>query len=604
MKLEKIVMQKLKELKKEYNKIIKDNKIDQNKKEIEKLDLFLRNLKEDNILLIDTNLIEEIMLTLYNKDADKNIKLFKEIQLIMQAKYFNKLNIDLTENQKNYIKELEERLILLKSQKERKNKLYSETINKEKTDELENSILEYEYLLEKIINNNKELLNEKDFSLLYETIIEDENKDYEFKKNLLIAIKEYNSFSKKENQVSLESVIEVLEKYNLTEVIELTKKNVNLLKSKARIESIEEILSFFDQKNLLNKFNDKTLFTIILFGDIDFIKEIEKKLTDFPKHKELFYKTPSFWIEDTHKRKTRRIRKSEMQGKEHNMFQNAAYEISYEEFSDNEKFLSDLGFNVSIGRETNIKTLKTASHKIKENIDYLKLYNVLDENNIDKFPASALAFSRVDDKCDMFIELGLLHGKSNYLKKSPTAINTFGEDTILLLYKLKKEHPEEEYYKIIMSEKQPDSVGIHIYVHRMGQKLKTKEEKEAFFNDNFYDYKKDIPNSEYYEEIILNNISPEISEEAKNNEFIKNMESIFKVNEYSYIIEGQTISRYKVLRCITALLKANIKITKDSLLYCILRNTYVDEKTFSLIANSNGYSLGDKVHGLFKKIQS
>lgn len=597
MKLEKIISKELNKLKKEYNRLSQENKTEKYNNHIKNMDYFLKNINGKNILSLEDDLLNELFGYLFRSGKENQLKIFKDIKLIMIAKYQNGLNIDLTENQINYINNLCNKVTTEKNNLEEK---ISNIEPVENLDELETLVIEYEYLNEKINSNTKELLNENDFKLLYESIIQKETTDYETKREVLIAIKYYNDTIKNKKTFSIEEIKQLLKQYNLDSIIDIVNENEELVKNKANIERIDEILEIFKEKGWLNKFNSKVLFKILLYGDVNFIKERVIEVENNIEHRKLFFANDSFWFNTISKRKEQqRQTRAYKKANNKNLYSDSPYktkEISYEEFIENEKYLKELGFNVSINQQKNMKTLKTPRHKIKENIDYLKLYKIIDEKNLDNFPPSVLSFSKIDEKCDNLIELGLLHGKkSNCVKKNPTLLNSLVDDAIQILYKLKRETTEDEYYRQIMSESREDAIKAFVYKDKMGYKLNTEEAKTNFFNTNFIDYMNEgfISNAELYENVIIKHISSEIDKEMLDAELIKYLEENYKIDEFKYRFGTQIISRYKVLRALTALKKANIEINNRSLLYSIVRNSYIDEKTFELIVQSIRYSLGE-----------
>ena len=189
MKLEKIISKELNKLKKEYNRLSQENKTEKYNNHIKNMDYFLKNINGKNILSLEDDLLNELFGYLFRSGKENQLKIFKDIKLIMIAKYQNGLNIDLTENQINYINNLCNKVTTEKNNLEEK---LSNIEPVENLDELETLVIEYEYLNEKINSNTKELLNENDFKLLYESIIQKETTDYETKREVLIAIKYYN----------------------------------------------------------------------------------------------------------------------------------------------------------------------------------------------------------------------------------------------------------------------------------------------------------------------------------------------------------------------------------------------------------------------------
>ena len=81
-----------------------------------------------------------------------------------------------------------------------------------------------------------------------------------------------------------------------------------------------------------------------------------------------------------------------------------------------------------------------------------------------------------------------------------------------------------------------------------------------------------------YDEVIQNNYNDEIYEEVLNHKWIKLLEQYRFNNQNYYLINSIKISRLKVLRLFSTILKSNIKTLKEAFLYIVLTNTVINEK--------------------------
>ena len=283
---------------------------------------------------------------------------------------------------------------------------------------------------------------------------------------------------------------------------------------------------------------------------------------------------------------------------------------------DNETFLSNRGMRVSISDKRNIKVIKTSHYRVIANYNILKNYGVLNPNNVEKFPASTLSFSKVTDRCDNLIELGLLHGPSvysdeysNYAVRSPSIIGRLKEEQVVLLYYLRNENFDEryitegDYYKTFFSKIQKGYLNSAFNKNLNYSKDEIKTIKE----NNFVDLAKseDIPNYEKYEKIISTASPIDFDSSILETDEIAGLEKYCRLenNKYVYQIGDVTISRLKVLRCYSALKKQDNNLDKDALLYCITKGSYINPDRFEMIKKAVSFiSNKGENNELFKRV--
>lgn len=604
MTLAEIIKTKRDNLYETYNNFNLENnkeKIESLKEEINKL----TNLIE--ILNKDIKNIKDLQYQDINNYVSIKEEDLKNIQLVLKAKYEANLAVDLTSTQLEFIKKLIEELVekkdllveALRIEEEKANK------NKEEVSSIEEAILNLEYLYEKV--NDKEdysLLNLEDFKTL-SIILEDKEISSKIKLDLLSSVIEYNENIKNQNKkilvtTDIEEVKDCFRSFGFSEdMLKYIDRNKEEISRNIDLSNAREILTFLQSKNILDKFSKVALLAIVLYSNES---TISKRYEALKEREALFtplFEMPSIWVNNLPK-KVRVIHKSPSKKKGENSNNNRlrgyANKISYEEMISNEQYLTSMGLNVSISNKTNIKVLQTPRDKIEENLNSYKLYGFFDARDMSTLPPSMFSFSKVADRCDKLIEVGLLKCQhSNYATLHPTIINVINEEVFSLLYKLKRENTNEHYYQIISSKTRKgflDSCITNKSYNKnivLGYDFGTKEKVDVFKQENFIVQMDDkyIPKASEYEEIISRENPIKYSEDILTDEKIKTLEEQYRVdnNPYQYKIGEEIISRLKVLRCYSTLKEHGIT-DDNAFLYSVTRGMYLDEKTFNLIKTS------------------
>lgn len=623
MNLSTIIKNKLKSLYKEYNKI---NKKGNNQEEVLLLDKLYKfindiNSNDKNLLNYNEEEIENLLKNVYkDEDLSEVLEQIRLISIVLIGKYERNLSINLSENQTKTLYKITKKITkYIEKQSEKikeKESIYKENI--EYLSEIELIILELEEINNKLRNkDNKELITKEEFDYLYELFIEDETITFEEKRNILLAFKEYNDkiSSKIINEIDtkkIKDLIDIFISFGIDSKIEkYIKKHEYEISTNIDLDNVKNILEFMKNVNILKRFDLSTILGICLDGTKESVENTYNRMKELDLNSKMFYETSGVWIDNIPKEIKKRKKHNYKRGKEKDISYSAInHEISFEELLENEKFLRNLGYDVSIASEKSAKTLKTPNYKIRENYELLKLYGILDAVEPENFSTSAFAYSLIDDKCDKFIELGLLNGSdivrypnSNYIAKFPSAISFMRNEIYMLLYKLKKDKTPTEYYDTIFSEYVEGRLSPKVYKDKLNYRINTEEEIEEFKNENFIEQNDYINNSNIYEEVILSNMPINYSNEVLLIPEIKELEENNKENNYIYKIGNQIISRLKVLRCLTALKQTLVKIDKEAIMYSLVRGTYLDESTFLNIANTIGYSYkGGLNNGISKNI--
>lgn len=597
MTLAEIIKSKVDELYETYNSLNQEkdkNNIESLKNEINKLNTLISLLSKEFKNLKDLN-YQDISNYISLKEQD-----LKNVQLVLKAKYDANLPVNLTVTQleliKNILKELEDKQeLLIKTVKEEEEKINN---NKEEVSKIEESILNLEYLHEKVTaEDDYSLLNLEDFKNL-SIIFDDKNTSSKLKIDLLKSIIEYNENIENHNKkivttTSIEEVKEYFRSFNFKEdMFSYIDKNKEEISRNIDLNNTKEILEYLDSKHILDKFSKGALLTIVLYSNKN---TISNRYEDLKERKALFtplFEIPSIWVNNLPRKTITRHKTPSKTSRntQNNKLRSYSNRISYEEIMTNEEFLTNLGLNVSLSNKTNLKLLQTPKEKIIENINTYKLYGFFNEKDISTIIPSALAFYKVADKCDKLIEIGLLHSSSNnYTLLHPSVIQLMREENYALLYMLKREKTTEEYYKLIFSKTRSSGLDRCLTTKsptKFGYKLCSDVEIETFKQENFINQMDDkyISNANYYEEIITKENPITYQDDILTDEKIKVLEEQYRVdnNPYQYKIGNEIISRLKVLRCYSALKEKGI-IDDNALLYSVTRGMYLDEKTFNTI---------------------
>lgn len=134
-----------------------------------------------------------------------------------------------------------------------------------------------------------------------------------------------------------------------------------------------------NKPNLLTCFEPFNLLTICIYGTANSVKSRYEKLRQNGELYDVYFTTPSVWIRNISKQKSpKENQETDAKTKGKTMLlAKAAYQISYEEMKENEQFLQELGFDVSLAHAKNISTIKTPHKKLLENLQILTQYQYM-----------------------------------------------------------------------------------------------------------------------------------------------------------------------------------------------------------------------------------
>ncbi len=555
--------------------------------------------------LIDQNILdEEFDVTSFHEDL-------RLIQLLLQGKYQMNFPLEFTSIQEQFIHRFFDTLKgmdrSLKQTFQLEQKKYDE--KKEKIVKTKKELDSFTSLKNKIGRHKK--LNEKDFLLFYSMI---KNGDFsvEEQKEAFINFRLHNT----KEDVTVENILQCFDGYDIKEGMEeCIKKYSDVLLTSINLENIREVLAYLQEEQekrgmeILKRFDPLTLLTIVRHGNKKTVSNQLNVMDKKRRYDQAFFETPGVWVIDKKvKRKyTPRKNRGEGHGKIDPIKQ-IATEISSFDMLDNEEFLLEKGFDVSIGRRKGFVVLKTPNEQVIENYNILQDYKMFDGRDLTRFSVTVLSQNRLQEKCDRMIEFGLLHGPlkvdplcRNYVTRYPSILCNLTDDICVLLSYLRQTYSDDEYYDKIFSKLKRGTLSPDFLKNHLGYPLNnfvdvTLFKEEHFINQNNCE---DLPNARRYNEIILESDKTRFDEDILEKGEIKNLEENYRVegNPFVYQFGDKTISRYKVLRNYSILQEE--KLGEDALLYSICRNTYMNQDTFDKIKGS--IKKGDK-NEVLKKV--
>lgn len=571
------------------------NELSKIKTNIELVNRTIGDLSDDieDIRLIDTDEILNII-SEYN---DLDIKSFrdeiKKIRVILNGKYTKNLDIDLSNDQLEFLSKFNSYLKSVLGKLEEK--LDSISLEGDDIKKIEEDAFQFECLIEDKEEDNSPV-TEDEFNVIYKICMINEIPN-ELKQQLLISIKKYNDSLKNDSFrviINLDELKRVLqEEYGFdNEELKLIDKNKEVILRKCNIESIREILDFMIETRIYTRFNKDRLIPILIYSNVSFVKERYEELVESNNIKyDLFFETPSVWICNNIKNKKSRRKISDKNNNrgEHSYID--AHEISYEEIMMNATFLESKGFLVSFNEYGFRSILTTPNYKLLENYRICEFYGLLGNSKNNLSSLSVLRCSDLASSIDKFIEAGL----QQYIYEYPSRLYTSDEKHFAALYKLRRNN-KNEYENRIFSKTHTGRLSLDFTKNYFGYDI---SDVTTFLNNNDR-HILDIRNMDEYNKKINNEDSSYISPDIFNEYSVKLIEERLKIDEYTYMFVDTPISRLKFLRLYSLLSKNSKNDKKDVFMYSLLYNTLISNDTYKFIKEMFGY--GEDIYGLPKKI--
>lgn len=570
-------------------------------------------------------------------------KLIRDIKNTLIAKYdYNQTFLSLKEEQKEGLNSFKVRLGYLKEEfekaKEEKSKIKIDEETLENLESLKN-------LLEG--KGRRKYYTYEMLESLFE-VIDYDSFSYEEMEELIskLSVAKNNKGHFNENKVDVEEIINLLKEYFDKSVkIGLLKQYESEICGKIDLVNAKNILEFFKEENILDRFNFMTILPIIVYGRFEYIKEFyyERVLPKDDKLKDLYFDNAmsGVWInENSSKRRHNSIirRNSEKDSKK--TLYSTVSEICDDDVWENIRLIKEneelLSEKYDLSNIDCVWVITKPTWLIKKNIELFKLFNFRD------IKLSALVQMDLEEKIHFATELGLLnsprtyvfreieknvpryrefmlngkrkkHYDNNILNYYPRNTSELGKasytEYIYWFYKMQRSSKEEFYSDFFSSFKAGQRNKTDFYTEDDKKTLGNSDAIERIIDENFVSnyYDTLIPGYDIYLNVIkeYNNslngdiVVPYYDESILNDEAIQRLEEhlaidiyssdgeIRKVNNpYVYVFDKTIISRYKVLRNLSILKHKYGYLNDDMVLTAVIYNSYINEDTFNLIKES------------------
>ena len=395
-------------------------------------------LDEDLIVNADfSNLLE--FLRNQNIDVDKFSKTLQEIQQVINVKKLvNMPDLSFSESQVTSLNELKTHLDTLKNDISTKlEEINTHNVNQDSIQNLED--------LKKILTNSgkKKYYTEEMFEAFSNTVDWNGISDEEFDIIINSFYKTRNLHGKQSREIEdFNNIVELykdfLDEKEFDEnregnFIHLLKEYQKLVEVYIDLDNSREILEFFKEINILNRFGRNALLKVSLFADSEYVKELYNKIMEeYPDELEIYFEdiTATLWICNEVNVKKRKFRtgKGESDKDKNYNFYSQCHQTTEEEFRRNVDYLRknadlfedkfDVG-NFGAHLKTKLmdpveldyftsllKTVTSSTWDFRKNID---LFNQFNFGDFYKIPISALDHGNLENKIHLGIELGLLN---------------------------------------------------------------------------------------------------------------------------------------------------------------------------------------------------
>ncbi len=577
-----------------------------------------------------------IAINLVNSNSFGIINLEKNIndaKNTLTAKYdYKQFFLTLSEEEKQAIKSFKERLGYLKEELEKR-------IEEQSKIEVDEEVLENLEDLKNLLEGKgrRRYYTYEMLESLFE-VIDYDNFSFEDMKKLVkeLAVSK-NKGNILEDQKDFNEVVSLYQEYLGDKLnISLLEKYQNEICSKIDLTNTRNILDFFKEKRILNRFSSLSLLQISLYGRFDYIKTFydEKVLPKNDKIKEIYFEDimSGIWINENG---TSKRHNSYLLTRKKSQLANVC-EINDDDLWENIRLIKEnediLKEKYDLSNLDNLWVISKPTWLIKKNIELFKTFNF---KNV---KLTSLVQNDLEDKIHFVTELGLLNtprtyvfrnveknvpryrefmlnGEKkrdsssilNYYHKNPSDLDrTSYTEYIYWFYKMLRSGKEEFYKNFFSSYKAGKRNKNDFYDENDLVVIKDNEAMEKLIDDNFVTNYFDalIPNYDEYDGVIREyNVSqkgdlidPYFDETILELDSLSRLESniaidvystdgeIKKVNNpYIYLFDKSIISRYKVLRNLSILNSKYGYLNDDMILTSVVRGSYIDKASFEMI---------------------
>ncbi len=193
----------------------------------------------------------------------------------------------------------------------------------------------------------------------------------------------------------------------------------NEIRASIDLENTREILQFFKDTDLIDKFKRTALLKISLYGKADYIRDVvyPKIKSDHPDEMDTYFEDElaTVWIKEkgtgTYRARPFRVSRGRGENKDSENLYATCHSVDYDEFRENVKILKenrDL-FDESVafdddGANLRLKTLPV--WVLKKNIELARLFGM---GVVTSVPITCIERGDIEDKIHLAIELGLFN---------------------------------------------------------------------------------------------------------------------------------------------------------------------------------------------------
>ena len=563
-------------------------------------------------------------------------KCIKDIKNVLVAKYdYDQMFLTISEDGRQAIKSFKERLSYLKEELEKR------IIEQDKIQVDENTLENLEDLKNLLEGKGRRKYYTYDMLEALFEIVDYDKFSYDDIKEFIKELSVSKNIKGKieEDKKDINEVIDLYDKYlNNRLKKDLLIKYQNEICTRIDLDNTRNILDFFKENDLLNKFSILGILEISLYGRFDYVKEIyhNKVLTKDSIIRDIYFEDimACVWINEksTERRRNTTIIKNNGNTKKKSLY-DTIHEVCDDDIwenihilKENESILSD---KYDLSNIDYLWVITKPTWLIKKNIELFKIFNFTNVK------LAALVQNDLEEKIHFVTELGLLntpkvslydeYGKSvpkyqefmlNGKKKRSNILNYYSSNTseigktsyteyIYWYYKMLRSGKLSFYQDFFSSSKAGRRNKQDFYDNSDLSFIKDNKAMEKLIDDNFVTnyYDALIPNYDIYDgaikeynlskkgDIVIPYFDDKITKDqelAKLEEYvaINTYEDNKVMNPYVYLFKDTIISRYKVLRNLSILKNKYGCLNNDMILTSIVRNSYIDKDTFDTIKDS------------------
>ncbi len=549
-----------------------------------------KDKKLSSIKLIDSS---KQLLELSNEEYNKIYTMAEgEISLTANESMFLHEAMSLEESAKEFLCSCldAEQLKIINSIIEKINRVLCSCDEKEIV-ELENTINQYKNLLKKARNNGLEFITE--FSLISELF---DKYDVSFE-DRISTLKEINSFNNEINSKFVTSE-ELLESEEIIDESELDKTNLDSDKVEAifnkyglsfkenlksyteyvlaygNYDKIDSILAFICNKknDMLKVLNQPEILSkILIHSSVEILSSVikleqENGLTSDAHNKNMTILFPAVRSISNY-RPRRKGSKAPLDNK--------VTSGNYKNFANNIVFLNEHGIEPSVVEEKCVSFFTFPNISVRKSYEHLLLYGI---NPFDKEHRKVTySVFRSHDCVLKNLDIAIEAGAFEYIRNNLSRLSA--PSKIIEVYSLKNECKKNKgdfRYTPYCRLKESDNLYLN---SQFPLEITFDTINEEYGAVNY-----DCPDKDIFDEVLSNSYNSTISSLSMEDELIKEIDSIFKVDDYMYDFNGVIISRKKVLRFYeTFISNSNFKPSRDLILYVITKNSLLDENELESI---------------------